>query len=401
MTRSKLSATRARRGRIGAATRAACFLGLALATVGALAPAAASATAAPAQRPQVSTSNFPAVSIAATAHVPGATKLFAVGTDETSSTNQHGVAFLSSGRTWSTSHLPSIASSYWSLGSITASSASDAWAAGQAYAGGRSQILLLHWNGTTWSKVTVKFPSALQTVNNLEFLTAVSRGSFVAEGLTSSGSYLVRFASGKWTNLTPKNFPSTGAVAALAASSPTNIWLAYYYWPTLAAAKFGVERYNGTWSTVKLPANLDIVASISVLASNDVWVGGSYADSMGSYSYPIMARYTGSKWVVQRQASSKQGALTGVGALSATDAAACGYLSTGPWFMERYNGTSGKLLAPLPSNLGNHVGVTSVQPASSTAVWAVASAWAGKMFASQEYAYGLYFNGTKWSATKL
>jgi hypothetical protein len=91
------------------------------------------------------------------------------------------------GRRWLPTPIPHEATgplSDYTLETITASSPTDAWAAGTSYSNsGTVKTLMLHWNGIKWSHVTSPNPAP---VNSLFGLSSVSKSSAFAVGSAAS-----------------------------------------------------------------------------------------------------------------------------------------------------------------------------------------------------------------------
>jgi hypothetical protein len=90
------------------------------------------------------------------------------------------------GTAWSKVKSPSPSSLFSELDGVSAVSGSDAWAVGDYGTGdgGSSGTLVLHWDGTAWTKV--KSPSPGSGLNGLTGVSAVSGGGAWAVGSASS-----------------------------------------------------------------------------------------------------------------------------------------------------------------------------------------------------------------------
>ena len=369
--------------------------------------AVAAATSAPAARGSLA-ATYPQISIYGTARVPGQVAAWAVGSDTTSSSITKGIIYKASAQSWKSVPLPSIAGSATYLSSVTASSSTDAWAAGWAHYSGADHGLLLHWNGTAWRQATIATPAAMGKISALGNITSTGKDTFVAfvTASTSPNHYhqrLVAFNGKKWSDISPTGLPPSPLIDSLAASSPKNIWAVSAYFKSGSNNPVDVTYvYNGRWRTVTMPKSLSLVTDVSALASNDVWVAGENGGPLSPKTYPVAAHYNGSSWTVQRQPSSAQGTVLGIGGLSGTDAFGIGAYMTGGVIFQRYNGSSARTVSTAwPSHLGNGLVVSSLVVHSPSRMWAIATAWSGTPYSSTQYTYGLYYNGTKWVSTKL
>jgi hypothetical protein len=153
---------------------------------------------------------------------------------------------------------------------ITGPSANDIWAAGQAQSFGYHNkvrhSVLLHYNGTAWSQVTVPDTGGIVDV------AAISATNAWAVGWDGS---VLHWNGTAWTVNTKFIMVS----AAIAAVSATSLWIAgLYVNNTLSLAHF-----NGSaWSTQTAPAGIYTLTGGSALSSGAVWFSGSYDESNGT-----------------------------------------------------------------------------------------------------------------------
>jgi hypothetical protein len=201
------------------------------------------------------------------------------------------------GTAWSRAKLPTT----WPGGfaSISASSATNAWALGQEPSGTTQH--LLHWNGHGWRNST--FPG--------------TPGTFYGNlGITAA----------------------PGGRAWLTASSSGNALI--YGW-------------NGTaWKQQSYPCTTLVCNVYRIVArtGSDAWAVGNYATSP-SNGGPLALHWTGHSWQSTPVPFVKFGYLTGVFAASATNAWAVGQVfNSGTMLLYRWNGTSWRRVA-VPAGL--------------------------------------------------
>jgi hypothetical protein len=209
------------------------------------------------------------------------------------------------GRSWSVAQMPSA----WpgGLAAVAASSASDAWALGQEPSGTKEH--LLHWNGRRWAEIT--FPG--------------TPGAFYGDlGITAA----------------------PGGRAWLIAS------------PIPASQLFA---WNGTrWGpqTYPCPAKVCILGQIRARTGSDAWAVGNYVNQSGSGG-PLALHWTGRSWRETAVPFVRFGYLTGVFAVSRTNAWAVGAVfNTRTMLLYHWTGTAWRrvrtpagLTAPAPSEL--------------------------------------------------
>ncbi len=242
------------------------------------------------------------------------------------SRTQYGLLLLHwNGATWSTTPAPS--TGFANLQDVAAVSANDVWAVG-GVPGSPGQSLALHWNGNSWSVVPTP---ALQADNTLFSLAVVSANDVWAVGSVHAGGPLFLHWDGSaWTQF--NNPPSVPGVLQYASAWSTNdIWATGYR--TDGSGLPLAMHFDGTsWSVVDLPQGIGgAVGGVEVISPNDVWVLGVLA----------AAYWDGSTWSVLSTASPPQGtayALINLSAVSPTDIWAVGnivppYSPQGPQFL--------------------------------------------------------------------
>ena len=263
------------------------------------------------------------------------------------------VAYHWNGTSWSLTPTPNLGE-YGALSSVSASSATDAWAVGFTVVGRRVHgTLIEHWNGSAWS------------VNSLDAITGYAAGL-------------------------------TGVVDL----SPTNAWAVGH-----GGSGGLVEHWNGTaWSTVTLPDPAFTPSSgnaISADSATDVWVVGSTISAAQS-SVPEALHYDGTSWkvVAVPQPSQATGTLGAVTAISPANAWAvgedigAGSAIGGSTLIEHWNGSTWSVVAsPTPGAYPSLVGVAA---RSASDVYAVGTNLPS-VNGGPEQAMILRWNGNAWS----
>jgi hypothetical protein len=161
------------------------------------------------------------------------------------------------------------------LNTITGSSPNDIWVAGQVHSSGYHNrvvhSMLLHYDGTSWSQV------AVPDTRGVADLAAISTTNAWAVG--SDGSVL-HWDGAAWTVSTKFLVAS----AAIAAVSPTNVWIAGPY----VNSTLSLAHFNGSaWSTQAAPAGIYTLTGGSA-ASGTVWFSGSYDNNNGTTEPAIL-----------------------------------------------------------------------------------------------------------------
>ena len=242
-------------------------------------------------------------------------------------------------------------------------SANDVWAVGtadQSSTTGLYQTLTEHWNGTSWS--VVKSPDVGIYSNYLYGVTAISS---------------------------------------------SNVWAVGYYFPTIGIPDTLIEHWNGSvWSVVKSPNpsppgiyQSNYLYGVAAASANDIWAVGQYANSSG-VEVPLVEHWNGSAWSVVKSPSpgGSYNILQSVAVVSSNDVWAVGfyYTSHDQALAEHWNGTSWSIVQTPSLGFEVHNWFKGVTVVSSSNVWAVgfhASGTQNKTLIEQ-------WNGTKWSVVK-
>jgi hypothetical protein len=170
------------------------------------------------------------------------------------SVNNNGDAEQFNGSTWTKTKLPITTTlPELNMTSISGSSASDIWAAGTASTEGverrRTAPVLEHFNGSTWSNVTVPVAGGVSDV------VAISP----TDAWAINGGSLIQWNGSTWTVVNATTQTGAAVVGtALAALSPTDVWLT-----------FGttLDNFNGTtWTSVPVPSTAALSPAGQMLA---------------------------------------------------------------------------------------------------------------------------------------
>ena len=274
------------------------------------------------------------------------------------------------------------------LNAVSASGMLNAWAVG---AENETSLnvgvpLILHWNGVSWSKVTVR---SLTGPGSLLSVSAPSRLNVWILGKDAAGTFLLHWNGATWRRI---RFPGEGVdrVTSVAALANGQAWLAGSQPTGGGGSGVLVERWNGlAWQKVPTGISGDyILNSIHVSGSGDVWTAGS--GTAGS----IVAHWNTRTWTAMPVP--KLTNTDDVLGVSATDIWAVGGIINGQFgiyaaFIAHWNGRAWSLLK-MPSGVlsQDH----SISPnAAGQPQWVGAEA--GLNPSSTLYAY---FNGKTWSA---
>jgi hypothetical protein len=260
------------------------------------------------------------------------------------------------------------------LKSVSAVSATDAWAVGYYSAASHDKsTLILHWDGTAWSRDMSPSPSTIEAE-----LLAVSADS--STDAWAVGFYrrlhrhryalILHWNGASWSQVSG---PVRGDLSGVTADSPTDAW---------ATGASSLLHWDGTaWSRVRSP--LGCCRSVSADSPTDAW---------GVSERGLIFHWNGRRW---RQVLSGAPDLWSVSAESPTDAWAVGFTEDGEnaytailhWDGRRWR----KMRSPAPGEGISYL--DSVSADSPTDAWAVG--WFLTLDAQRTLA--LHWDGARWS----
>ena len=278
------------------------------------------------------------------------------------------------------------------LSGVAATSAGNAWAVGSD---GNGKTLIVHWNGTAWTRV----PSpSLSGFASLSGVAATSATNAWTVGFGGNGKTLIVHWNGTaWTRV-PSASPGTFAtLSGVAATSATNAWAV----GSAFRGKTLILHWNGTvWSQVPNLSLKGAFQAVAAISARDAWAVG-YTGSPGGAGIPgnnspLIMHWNGVAWKhVPTHLAPGLGNLRGVAATSAGNAWAVGCTGclaegAGDPLIERWNGTAWKQVpAPSPVSLAGLYGVAATSPAKA---WAVGTPSGGP-----GHTTGIVrWNGTAW-----
>jgi hypothetical protein len=290
------------------------------------------------------------------------------------------------GSQWSVVSSPDAPGSYASiLYSVSATSSTDAWAAGYyTLPGGGAYTLIEHWDGSQWS--VIPSPNPGSDINYLYGISVASRTDVWAVGYYTSpsgdGYTLIEYWNGsQWSVISsPNPSQSSNILYGVSATSSSNAWVTGYYSPSDGGTYTLIEHWNGSqWNLISSPSpglNVNYLYGISAVSSVHVWAAGDYFSSSQSHTHTLIEQWNGLRW--RKVNSPSPGGFANLlyasSALSATDAWVVGeYLTrsqTEYTLTEHWNGSSWKVIpAASPGPAHTLKGVT--QAPGTTQVWAV------------------------------
>lgn len=314
--------------------------------------------------------------------------------------------------TWTIVPSPSVPGVGQRLTSVSASSATDAWAVGDFYNRtlGAQQTMILRWDGTRWGRI--RSPNASGSYNTLTSVAVVDDDEAWAVGYvitqTNDWRTLIEAWNGTSWRIVPGApiSPEYGALYGVAALSSGEAWvvgsqgsvdptpLIEYWdgnaWTQVAAPAFGdySELYavsaiasddvwaagywrrgnsygaltmhwdGAAWTLVSAPnpTSIGFVKGLTAVASDDVWAVGYSVAATGSRSTPLVEHWNGTEWTVADSPRiwGSYTQLDAIAALSPTNAVAIGSFDDAqgefhPLIEEWDTGSWSQVTAPEPA----------------------------------------------------
>ena len=317
------------------------------------------------------------------------------------------------------------------LTAVAAASASSVWAVGSYNSGTAAapldQTLIEYFNGLSW--MVVPSPNQLNvsgaaTQNELLAVSADSPTDAWAVGyyvdLNNYGypvdQLLVEHYNGtSWSLSTAPPMQTLGPRASqnqffgVVALSPTDVWATGEYhngsMPTTL-----IEQFNGTsWNkatSLNPGSTADVLQSITTDGAGNLYAAG-YQQATGGVNQTLIERYNGTSWSLATSPDTSATAanqLTGISADSPTDVWAAGSFTGGTvtapvnqTLIEHYNGTTWSLVTSPDTGATVVNQLSGISADAPTDVWAVGSFTAGTVTAPFNQTLIEHYNGTAWS----
>jgi len=272
---------------------------------------------------------------------------------------------------------------------MAAAGSGDVWAVGSVPNGrGVHRTLIVHWNGTAWSRIPSPNRGDGKVENVLHAVAATSSNDAWAVGASWDGTerrtLTLRWNGTRWS-LVPS--PSPGAsypgsqLLGVTAVSPSHAWSVGVYDAPGRPKRTLILRWNGErWIKVASPnpGQSPWLVGVAATSRKNAWAAGTYLD--GSDNRTLIVRWNGERW--SKVASPNAGTgdrsdwLNDVTATSGTAAWAVGWYWDGTrrrTLVQRWNGTRWSI-TPSPNVAGRWNQLQAVAAASADAVFAVGSA---------------------------
>jgi hypothetical protein len=203
------------------------------------------------------------------------------------------------GNTWSRvmSSNPSQGGEF--LFDVSAQSAADAWAVGYDEIEGVHETLLLHWDGTGWSRVISPNPGS--GWNELVGVSAVSPTDAWAVGNSNdlatpvNDTLILHWDGTRWSRVkSPSPGSDFNTLTGVSATSATDAWAVGIYRDQTGIGHTLILHWDGTrWSQVKSPnpgSEYGGLESVTAVSPKDAWAVGDYQD------HALILHWDGTRW---------------------------------------------------------------------------------------------------------
>jgi hypothetical protein len=320
----------------------------------------------------------------------------------------------SASTSWTEVPIPNAGSSHNSLEGVAALSSTSAWAVGTYnFGSGASQhSLILHWNGSHWTKKSSPNPGGSGRTQLLGVAATSSKDVWAVGFYQHNGSrdrtLVLHWNGTSWTHMSSPNPGTTNnTLRGVAAISSHNAWAVGYHYTDTGGFSTLILHWDGvSWKRVTSPSPGDstfynILDGVAGVSSTNVWAVGAHNE--GTAYTTLVLHWNGASW--KRVSSPNPGNaapwlnnyLSGVAATSSTNVWAVGFYEDGSAtqaLVLRWKGTSwAQTSTPHtgPSADGNFL--NDVSATSSTNAWAVGYYFSGTV----KRTLVLHWNGTSWT----
>ncbi len=281
---------------------------------------------------------------------------------------------------------------------VDAVAANDVWAVGSTDLPGNNGVLIVHWNGRSWTalpplNLNPNLSIGLSTIDVLS-----DTDIWVAGGRSPDNTFIAHFDGMRWS-VTPS--PSPGSfnnfLTGLSFSSPTDGWAVGMedYQPV------GLHWDGTSWSdagVVQPEVGEDTLRKVAAIAPDNVWAVGStdFVADNGA----LIEHWDGTAWSIVPSAYSGLGDLNDLSVVSSSFIWAVGdYGNQGTPFTprsEQWNGSSWQTVAT-PTTPAPDGSLSSISAPSSSSAWAVGMQWGIKFGVLVSRTLAMSWNGSAWT----
>jgi len=213
-----------------------------------------------------------------------------------------------------------------SLSAVTATSATDIWAAGASAAAGpaRAQPLIEHYDGHAWTVIPGGSLAPGNTGGTLAGVSATSPADAWAVGTTATGNSIGHTLTEHWNGTSWTVVPSANPglpsdLTGVAALTSNNAW-AVGSTTSNGSSQALIEHWDGrTWTQAAIPAigTASRLNGVAATSDRNIWAAGDFSDSNGGHT--LAEQFDGNNWnLIPSPDGGQANELLGVGTSSAT-----------------------------------------------------------------------------------
>jgi hypothetical protein len=187
------------------------------------------------------------------------------------------------------------------LYSVTAASASDAWAVG--YIGtGTHHNLILHWDGTSWTRVPAPRNGSLSVLSSVSAISATKVWAVGTFHFKYRGHLVTQPFALRWNGKVWQKMPNIHAGSLLAVTGSENNISAVGGWSNGGSGRTLIEHWNGRhWKTFSghtgYPESIhQPLTSIAMLPGNELWAVGYHEDEHSLQSQTLIEHFSHGAW---------------------------------------------------------------------------------------------------------
>jgi hypothetical protein len=220
------------------------------------------------------------------------------------------------GTSWTQAASPSPGAPYNNLTGVSAISATDAWAVGTYYntTTNAYDTMTLQWNGTSWSQITSPNPNPAGE-NRLDAVSARSASDIWAVGtlcsitsaqcaFTDESTLILHWNGSAWSRVTSPNPSTTDNIlngVSVDPASATDVWAVGSYKTSSGTPETLTLRWSGTkWAKVASPSpstSGNSLLGVSSVSPTDALAVGYDFNPTSSILDTVGLHWTGTKWI--------------------------------------------------------------------------------------------------------
>jgi len=242
------------------------------------------------------------------------------------------------------------------LGAVTCASASDCWATGGYQSSTTAEPFVEHWDGTSWSVVSVPNTSDRQN-NYINGIACVSGSQCWIVGNYQVADQMAQTLAEKWDgqawSIVSSQNNDSEDLRAVTCASLDNCWaVGDYYGETDGWEHALFNRWDGSsWTAITTPFENGnhFLTGVTCTSDSQCWAVGHYYDSINDngFDHTVIENWDGSSWTIvssPNTSSTQNNVLDAVGCASSSQCWAVGYYDSGRGIMqtliEQWDGTS-------------------------------------------------------------